>query len=99
MDMAILTVAYDQLLYFPILLLMGHSSNVYLRSTSPLGLEKPMQAVTIVHVVCWIAQFIGHGVFEGRAPALLNSLFQCKSFPSNFSPNLIESNVAIVLAV
>jgi len=28
------------------------------------------------HVVCWIAQFIGHGVFEGRAPALLDNLFQ-----------------------
>lgn len=24
----------------------------------------------------WIAQFIGHGKFEGRAPALLDSLFQ-----------------------
>ena len=29
-----------------------------------------------VHVVCWILQFIGHGVFEGRAPALLDNLFQ-----------------------
>jgi len=28
------------------------------------------------HVVCWIAQFVGHGVFEGRAPALLDNLFQ-----------------------
>lgn len=24
----------------------------------------------------WIAQFIGHGKFEGRAPALLDNLFQ-----------------------
>ncbi|KAL2269781.1 hypothetical protein VTJ83DRAFT_1965 [Remersonia thermophila] len=30
----------------------------------------------IVHVVCWIAQFVGHGKFEGRAPALLDNLFQ-----------------------
>lgn len=29
-----------------------------------------------VHVVSWIAQFIGHGVFEGRAPALLDNLVQ-----------------------
>lgn len=28
------------------------------------------------HVVSWIAQFIGHGKFEGRAPALLDNLFQ-----------------------
>ncbi|KAL7952761.1 ER membrane protein [Trichoderma compactum] len=29
-----------------------------------------------VHVVSWIAQFIGHGVFEGHAPALLDNLVQ-----------------------
>jgi 2-hydroxy fatty acid dioxygenase len=28
------------------------------------------------HVFAWIAQFIGHGVFEGRAPALMDNLFQ-----------------------
>lgn len=29
-----------------------------------------------VHVVSWLVQFIGHGVFEGRAPALLDNLVQ-----------------------
>lgn len=29
-----------------------------------------------VHVVSWIAQFVGHGKFEGRAPALLDNLVQ-----------------------
>lgn len=29
-----------------------------------------------IHVAAWILQFIGHGVFEGRAPALLDSLDQ-----------------------
>jgi uncharacterized membrane protein YGL010W len=29
-----------------------------------------------VHLTSWIAQFIGHGVFEGRAPALLDNLVQ-----------------------
>ncbi|KAF7508993.1 hypothetical protein GJ744_008549 [Endocarpon pusillum] len=28
------------------------------------------------HLASWIAQFIGHGVFEGRAPALLDNLVQ-----------------------
>ncbi|KAI9507712.1 hypothetical protein F5148DRAFT_1276098 [Russula earlei] len=28
----------------------------------------------IVHVACWIAQFIGHGFAEGRSPALLDNL-------------------------
>ena len=29
-----------------------------------------------IFLVSWIAQFIGHGVFEGRAPALLDNLVQ-----------------------
>lgn len=29
-----------------------------------------------LHVLSWIAQFVGHGKFEGRAPALLDNLFQ-----------------------
>ena len=29
-----------------------------------------------IHVLSWIAQFIGHGKFEGRAPALLDNLVQ-----------------------
>lgn len=29
-----------------------------------------------VHVVSWLAQFVGHGHYEGRAPALLDNLVQ-----------------------
>lgn len=29
-----------------------------------------------VHIFSWLAQFVGHGVFEGRAPALLDNLVQ-----------------------
>ncbi|KAL8678584.1 MAG: hypothetical protein Q9186_005087 [Xanthomendoza sp. 1 TL-2023] len=29
-----------------------------------------------LHLASWIAQFIGHGAFEGRAPALLDNLVQ-----------------------
>ena len=29
-----------------------------------------------VHIVCWIAQFYGHGAHEKRAPALLDNLVQ-----------------------
>jgi len=37
----------------------------------------PVTQIAIgVHVVSWLAQFIGHGRFEGRAPALLDNLFQ-----------------------
>nr|ALS04675.1 endoplasmic reticulum membrane protein YGL010W [Pseudodiaptomus poplesia] len=34
------------------------------------------QALVAYNVVLWILQFIGHGVFEKRAPALLDSLDQ-----------------------
>ena len=29
-----------------------------------------------LHIFSWIAQFLGHGIFEGRAPALLDNLVQ-----------------------
>jgi uncharacterized membrane protein YGL010W len=29
-----------------------------------------------INIACWIAQFVGHGRFEGRAPALLDNLVQ-----------------------
>jgi len=29
-----------------------------------------------INIACWLAQFIGHGKFEGRAPALLDNLVQ-----------------------
>ncbi|KAK9456001.1 hypothetical protein V1511DRAFT_249953 [Dipodascopsis uninucleata] len=32
--------------------------------------------ITIILIISWAAQFIGHGVFEKRAPALLDNLFQ-----------------------
>lgn len=28
------------------------------------------------HIMSWLLQFFGHGVFEGRAPALLDNLVQ-----------------------
>jgi 2-hydroxy fatty acid dioxygenase len=32
------------------------------------------------HVSSWIAQFMGHGLAEGRAPALFDNLFQVPHF-------------------
>lgn len=29
-----------------------------------------------INVVCWVAQFVGHGVFEGKRPALFQNLGQ-----------------------
>lgn len=43
--------------------------------TSEYGMKANYIAIG-VHVVSWLVQFVGHGVFEGRAPALLDNLVQ-----------------------
>merc|ERR1712080_493973 len=49
----------------------------YLVQQSPEFMEIPLfKALLGFHIFCWILQFIGHAVFEGRAPALLQSLDQ-----------------------
>ncbi|TNY24454.1 DUF962 domain protein [Rhodotorula diobovata] len=60
------------LLYAPILLAFGHYSNVLYSAHH----DEAMRYATVAHVASWIAQFVGHGAFEGRAPALLDSLLQ-----------------------
>lgn len=44
-----------------------------LRAADP---ESTNKVAIIVHVASWILQFVGHGAFEGRAPALLDNLVQ-----------------------
>lgn len=46
----------------------------YLRLHDPTG--NTTKAAIALHIVCWLLQFLGHGKFEGRAPALLDNLFQ-----------------------
>ena len=55
------------------LLLAGTAYSAYLTTTY--GMSANYWAVAIF-VLSWIAQFIGHGVFERRAPALLDNLVQ-----------------------
>ncbi|MCJ1434712.1 hypothetical protein MMC27_004081 [Xylographa pallens] len=43
--------------------------------TSTYGSTANYVAIAL-HIGSWIAQFIGHGVFEGRKPALLDNLVQ-----------------------
>jgi uncharacterized membrane protein YGL010W len=43
--------------------------------TSTYGATANSWAVAL-NIACWIAQFVGHGKFEGRAPALLDNLVQ-----------------------
>ena len=43
------------------------------------GEENAFWMIFSAHVIGWVAQFIGHGVFEGRKPALMDNLLQGKS--------------------
>ncbi|KAA8529401.1 hypothetical protein F0562_033800 [Nyssa sinensis] len=43
---------------------------------SLLGFSLAWKVVLAAQLVCWTGQFIGHGVFEKRAPALLDNLSQ-----------------------
>lgn len=45
-------------------------------AAAALGRAATMPAAGAVHVVAWLAQFYGHFVHEGRAPALLTNLNQ-----------------------
>lgn len=56
----------------PILAGMDYSAHVYWNTE----LENKWMVLVGIHVVSWIAQFIGHGKFEGRRPALFDSLMQ-----------------------
>ncbi|KAE8693941.1 NAC100 protein [Hibiscus syriacus] len=41
-----------------------------------LGYSLAWKVVMVAQVLCWSGQFLGHGVFEKRAPALLDNLVQ-----------------------
>ncbi|XP_062169554.1 2-hydroxy-palmitic acid dioxygenase mpo1 [Alnus glutinosa] len=43
---------------------------------SRLGFSLAWKVVLAAQLLCWTGQFIGHGVFEKRAPALLDNLLQ-----------------------
>ncbi|CUG92653.1 transmembrane protein, putative [Bodo saltans] len=56
------------LLYAPLIFGMHYLANKTLQGQTSLAIA--------IHVGGWIAQFIGHGLFERRAPALLDNLGQ-----------------------
>ena len=55
-------------LYAPVLALMHYFGTVTLANMLPLAIA--------LHLIGWISQFVGHGVFEKRKPALVDNLFQ-----------------------
>lgn len=62
-----------QLIFLPEFLLSLSTANAF--SHRPDG----MRLATYGHIAAWISQFIGHGIFEGRAPAILDNVAGGKS--------------------
>lgn len=56
------------LLYAPVIYGMHHIATKLLQGRTELAIG--------LHVMGWVFQFIGHGVFERRAPALFDNLLQ-----------------------
>ncbi|ORX97174.1 hypothetical protein BCR34DRAFT_497116 [Clohesyomyces aquaticus] len=62
------------LILSPLVLLLSSVTNCLKNTTT--SMRKINIIAGVVHVISWIAQFIGHGKFEGRKPALLDNLAQ-----------------------
>jgi uncharacterized membrane protein YGL010W len=45
------------------------------------GKYSSIQVLALVHIVAWIAQFIGHGAFEKRKPALMDNIVLTANAP------------------
>lgn len=45
-------------------------------ATAHFGAYPAATAAALLETAAWVAQFVGHGVYEGRAPALLDNLVQ-----------------------
>lgn len=52
-----------------------------IRFVEVVGYEDAWKYALAVHCVAWTLQFIGHGVFERRKPALLDNVLQVFAAP------------------
>ncbi|KAF2657118.1 DUF962-domain-containing protein [Lophiostoma macrostomum CBS 122681] len=61
----------------PLVLALSSTCNLLLsKCASGTSRARLNGAAAAIHVASWIAQFVGHGKYEGRKPALLDNLAQ-----------------------
>lgn len=53
-------------------------ASTYLTSNMWMADGGSARVATAAHIAGWLAQFYGHAAHEGRAPALLDNLFQVR---------------------
>lgn len=56
-------------MYAPFLLALTYSANLFALKT-----KQAVVTASVLFVLGWVAQFIGHGYFERRAPALFENI-------------------------
>ncbi|KAH6598363.1 hypothetical protein BASA50_003784 [Batrachochytrium salamandrivorans] len=61
-------------LYLPLLLMMYRGSEIF--ATQAGWPIPPVIAATILHIISWVFQILGHALFEGRAPAFMKEPIQ-----------------------
>lgn len=69
-----------------------------LTATSYVHREHGERNALYLHVFCWIMQFIGHGVAEGRAPSLLDNMLGGAFHRSCVLTMASPSRPAVILA-
>ncbi len=55
--------------------------SLYLKDQTPILGYAQIDFIIYLHIACWILQFIGHGVFEGRKPALMDNILLTLNAP------------------
>ena len=61
-----------------------------MNNQSPIFGYGQIDFIIYVHILSWIAQFIGHGLFEGRKPALMDNIFLTLNAPVFVTLEILE---------
>jgi len=70
-----LYLAYYTVLFPPAAVMYAPQQIFFLLTANSIAHDpKNVKLALVLHVVAWVAQFYGHGVHEGRAPALLDNI-------------------------
>ncbi|KLO15761.1 DUF962-domain-containing protein [Schizopora paradoxa] len=73
--LSVLYVAYYTVLFAPAALMYAPQQIFFVLTANSIAHDpKNIQLALYLHVAAWVAQFYGHGVHEGRAPALLDNI-------------------------
>lgn len=71
-------------------LLFFLSKSLYFHSEIQGSYDCWFKSLLILHIVAWLTQFVGHGVFEKRAPALCSNLLLTMNAPFFVTAEILQ---------